>query len=66
MTLSSKRDRSYATALGFYHGDRVWVDELDEAGYIEKVYGSDSHAVVVRMDCGMAAPLEDFDLTRTR
>lgn len=61
--LSSRR--SYATADGFYMGDRVWVAELEEHGYISTVAGPDSHAVTVRLDNGHVVPLEDFDLTRT-
>jgi hypothetical protein len=65
MSPSSSR-RQYATALGFYLNDRVWVDEIDEGGYITKVAGPESHAITVRLDSGLMAPLEDFDLTRTR
>lgn len=63
--LSSNRRRAYATALGFYMGDRVWVAELEACGYVSTVAGPDSHAVTVRMDYGHVVPLEDFDLTRT-
>jgi hypothetical protein len=57
-------ERPYATALGFYVGDKVMIEPEELDGVVAKVYGPDSHAVVVRCDGGMMAPVEDFDLTR--
>ena len=64
MLVRQRDTRPYATAAGFYLGDRVEINPEGYMGSIEKVFGSDSHVVIVKMDSGQSVQLEDFDLTR--
>lgn len=63
MTQSLKDERPYATALGFYLGDRV-EHTTGQIGHICEVFGSDSHAVGVKMPNGSALYTSDEKLTR--